>query len=119
MHRAWGIHEIASSIIACIKEWELPDDEFMTDKSKKALAALARTCRVLSPIALDELWANPGDIFPILKCLPSDVWNEVKDRSVSVVVPSSCHEFGELKISSVQQVCLYKGSFAFRMGKNL
>ena len=43
-----------------------------TDTKKKALARLARTCRLFHPVALDVLWSNLDGFAPLLLCLPAE-----------------------------------------------
>ncbi|KAJ7633444.1 hypothetical protein DFH06DRAFT_1479675 [Mycena polygramma] len=63
MHRTWQIPEVVELICGAA--------EFST------LASLARTCQTVQPPALAVLWANQKDFTRLLKCLPSDLWEEV------------------------------------------
>ncbi|EIW85496.1 hypothetical protein CONPUDRAFT_150305 [Coniophora puteana RWD-64-598 SS2] len=56
MHRALLISEVARNITYCQSE-------------KKALAALAQTCRAFSEPALDALWRELDSLLPLLECL--------------------------------------------------
>ncbi|KAF5376500.1 hypothetical protein D9615_008661 [Tricholomella constricta] len=38
------------------------------------LAALARTCRTFSEPAQDGLWYEIGNLIPLIKCMPEDLW---------------------------------------------
>ncbi|KAJ3557282.1 hypothetical protein NM688_g1554 [Phlebia brevispora] len=89
MHQAWQIHEIATCIIRHAKTYDA--QVRVEAASLSALAALARTCQTLSSPALDELWAEPPDLLPILKCLPSHLWQ-------SRVVPGGFISATEFKL---------------------
>ncbi|KAF7791367.1 hypothetical protein EIP86_002381 [Pleurotus ostreatoroseus] len=79
MHRAWQIDEVSNRIVSHVKTYDArgvrPDPT-----SLAALAALARTCRVVSSPALDQLWADLHSLLPILRCLPPELWS-VKSAS--------------------------------------
>ena len=63
MHRAWLVHEILLNIFAAL--WE-------ADKPYSQLHAVSRTCRSLSPLALDFLWAELSDALPLLQFINQD-----------------------------------------------
>ncbi|KAJ7658153.1 hypothetical protein DFH06DRAFT_1327441 [Mycena polygramma] len=48
---------------------------------RKALASLARTCRLFSEIALDILWREPGSLLFLLKCFPQHTWETEASQS--------------------------------------
>jgi hypothetical protein len=60
MHRALLVDEILLSILAALNQ---------EDKSYSHLNAVARTCRFLSPLALDFLWSELSDLWPLLQYL--------------------------------------------------
>ncbi|OAX36655.1 hypothetical protein K503DRAFT_801857 [Rhizopogon vinicolor AM-OR11-026] len=64
MHHALLVDEILLSILAAL--WE-------TDKSHSQLNAVARTCRFLSPLALDFLWSELWDVWPLIQYLKPSV----------------------------------------------
>jgi hypothetical protein len=51
--------------------------EFTDDSA--TLFNLATVCHLLSELALDVLWAIYGDLIPLLKSMPPDLWQEVSD----------------------------------------
>jgi hypothetical protein len=46
---------------------------------------LALVCKTFSEVALDMLWRWQGDIRPLLKCFPQDLWEESKGTSKTFV----------------------------------
>ncbi|KAJ7622703.1 hypothetical protein B0H17DRAFT_1289823 [Mycena rosella] len=68
MHRGLRIPEVVELICG--------EAKFST------LVALAQTCQALQPPALSVLWRDQSDLMPLLKCLPSDLWEleEVENR---------------------------------------
>ncbi|KAJ7105967.1 hypothetical protein C8R44DRAFT_745618 [Mycena epipterygia] len=42
----------------------------------RPLAALARTCRAFQELALDQLWRSQNTLHNIIRCLPTDLWEE-------------------------------------------
>ena len=76
-HRAWEIPEITAVIAASLKEYvEGGFGPKLSKGSLASLAGLARTCHGIAAVALDELWAEPGDLRAILRLLPSRLWEE-------------------------------------------
>ncbi|KAG0692046.1 hypothetical protein DFH29DRAFT_766140, partial [Suillus ampliporus] len=57
MHHALLVDEIMLNILAALRE---------ADKPYRQLNAVARSCRFLSPLALDILWSELPDIRPLL-----------------------------------------------------
>ncbi|KAJ7060511.1 hypothetical protein C8F01DRAFT_1293012, partial [Mycena amicta] len=43
-----------------------------------SLAAVARTCKTFTDPALDPLWAEQSNLENLLKCLPSNCWQEIE-----------------------------------------
>ncbi|KAJ6507435.1 hypothetical protein C8R47DRAFT_94068 [Mycena vitilis] len=72
MHRTWQIPEVVELICGAA--------DFPT------LASLARTCQTVQPPALAVLWANQKDFTRLLKCLPSDLWEEVAGTAPTITV---------------------------------
>ncbi|KAJ7049631.1 hypothetical protein C8F01DRAFT_1378275 [Mycena amicta] len=76
MHHGLRIAEILDNILSNFLT------EYANDYSNtSALACLARTCRIFTDPALDALWMKQTTLNNILKCLPSECWEEtaVKD----------------------------------------
>ncbi|KAK7020358.1 hypothetical protein R3P38DRAFT_1204381 [Favolaschia claudopus] len=69
MHRCLDIPEILQHIFQDVDT----DDGLRRDLP--SLAALARTCRSFSPVALDNLWGVLVGLDPILRCMPSDLYS--------------------------------------------
>ncbi|KDQ62058.1 hypothetical protein JAAARDRAFT_29959 [Jaapia argillacea MUCL 33604] len=67
MHRCLQVPEILSLIFLQVEQ---------EPGGKKTLAALARTCHAFHDPALDVLWYEQQDFSTLLKCMPSDLWNE-------------------------------------------
>ncbi|EMD37933.1 hypothetical protein CERSUDRAFT_114574 [Gelatoporia subvermispora B] len=67
MHRALETPEIITLILRYAKT---PDGS--TDNP--TLAAVARTCRILSDIALDLLWERQEGLVNFIRCMPEDAW---------------------------------------------
>jgi hypothetical protein len=64
MHRALATPDVLALIVAHCAE------------SKDALAALARTCQVISEYALDELWHTIDSVILLARCMPPRFWDE-------------------------------------------
>ncbi|KAJ7049623.1 hypothetical protein C8F01DRAFT_727007 [Mycena amicta] len=45
---------------------------------RRSLAAVARTCKTFTDPALDVLWAEQSNLENLLKCLPSNCWQEIE-----------------------------------------
>ncbi|KII88738.1 hypothetical protein PLICRDRAFT_54566 [Plicaturopsis crispa FD-325 SS-3] len=83
MHRCLAIPEILAMIFE-----QVPCGEMPTAVGKRDLAALARTCKLFSPFALDLLWSVQEGLRPLVRCMPSDLWMErdmSTERSRSVL----------------------------------
>ncbi|KAJ7457447.1 hypothetical protein FB451DRAFT_1142682 [Mycena latifolia] len=70
MHRCLGILEIIELIC------EHLEGAYLTQDGRKACAALARTCKDFHGPALDVLWRIQYTLENIIKCLPSNLWEE-------------------------------------------
>jgi len=80
MHVCLSIPEILAIICTEVAPEVVPDvDLDSTEKQDLAsLAALARTSHIFSESALNALWSSLADIVPLLRCMPSDLWEERK-----------------------------------------
>ncbi|KAJ7060496.1 hypothetical protein C8F01DRAFT_988477 [Mycena amicta] len=72
MHHCLHISEILENTFAQFdtSDWN------SNGSSSRDLAALARTCRTFSDVALDALWLEPRSMNAIIKCLPPTAWSE-------------------------------------------
>ncbi|KAJ7049629.1 hypothetical protein C8F01DRAFT_1036052 [Mycena amicta] len=68
MHHSLRIAEVLDNIFAHLTEGEKSDST--------ALGRLARTCKAFTESALDALWWEQKTLDNLLKCLPSDCWEE-------------------------------------------
>ncbi|KAK7001358.1 hypothetical protein R3P38DRAFT_3048711 [Favolaschia claudopus] len=73
MHRGLRIPEVVELICAAAEP--------------SALAVLSRTCQTFQTPALAVLWATQKQLTNLLKCLPSDVWEEVQNHPGHVHSP--------------------------------
>ncbi|KZT21884.1 hypothetical protein NEOLEDRAFT_1244329 [Neolentinus lepideus HHB14362 ss-1] len=67
VHRCLRVSEIFGNMIGYVVEDEA---------RRRTLNALARTCKLYSPQALDELWRTQDSIVPLIKCMPNDLWTD-------------------------------------------
>ncbi|TFY73805.1 hypothetical protein EWM64_g10206, partial [Hericium alpestre] len=72
MHRLWDNFDVVTLIIECIADQEPSEVE-------QTLAALARVCRGISPVALDALWKRWTD-FRRVDCLLQSIKAEGHDE---------------------------------------
>lgn len=49
---------------------------------RRSLANAAVTCRTFYEPAMDRLWSELDDLFPLIKCMAPDLWNETRDVSL-------------------------------------
>ncbi|KAJ6481984.1 hypothetical protein C8R45DRAFT_1003695 [Mycena sanguinolenta] len=73
MHRALSIREVVE--MACCHLLPNVHDVGSLAEGRKALLALASTCKVLLAPALDTLWRDQNSIVPWLSCFPEDLFN--------------------------------------------
>jgi hypothetical protein len=66
MHRALATPDVLAAIVVHCAE------------SKDALAALARTCHLISDYALDELWHTIDSVILLARCMPPRYWDEIR-----------------------------------------
>jgi hypothetical protein len=85
MHVCLSIPEILA--IICSKFAPSSDLTGEHEHDLAALAVLARTSRIFYDPALNALWNGLGTIFPLLRCMPSDLWEE-KDVCGEIVLVS-------------------------------
>ncbi|KAJ7605654.1 hypothetical protein FB45DRAFT_692084, partial [Roridomyces roridus] len=78
MHPCLRIAEIVDLIFEELKECDLTRN--------RTLAALARTCRGFHEPALDVLWSEQCTLRHVLKCLPSNLWEEIPGKSGKTVL---------------------------------
>ncbi|KAG0704292.1 hypothetical protein DFH29DRAFT_389520 [Suillus ampliporus] len=78
MHHALLVDEIVLNILAALRE---------ADKPYRQLNAVARSCRFLSPLALDILWSELPDVRPLLQYLKPRISNDPCSS-----VPSACFQ---------------------------
>ncbi|KAJ7647901.1 hypothetical protein FB45DRAFT_894727 [Roridomyces roridus] len=69
MHPCLEIPELVENIVS-----QLGQDP---EKNLGSLAALARTARVLQDAALDALWRTQSSVLNVLRCMPSDLFEDV------------------------------------------
>ncbi|KAJ7666772.1 hypothetical protein DFH06DRAFT_1040271 [Mycena polygramma] len=75
MHRTLSIPEIVGLIC------EHLEGGYRIRESRADFAALARTCKSFHDPALDKLWRRQNTLAHVLKCLPSDLWEETNDAN--------------------------------------
>jgi hypothetical protein len=76
MHVCLSIPEILAVI--CTEVVPDVDLDSRENQDLASLAALAGTSHVFSESALNALWSGLADIVPLLRCMPSDLWEERK-----------------------------------------
>ncbi|KAJ7666767.1 hypothetical protein DFH06DRAFT_1469958 [Mycena polygramma] len=76
MHRALAVPEIVGLIFDHL------EGVYLALNRRQDFAALARTCKSFHDPALDVLWKRQNTLTYILKCLPSDVWEETHDADL-------------------------------------
>jgi len=74
MHRCLYIPELLRQIILSTG---VEDSHMGAQPDHSTLASLARTCRTFYEPALDALWKTQYDLCALVKCMPSDSWEEV------------------------------------------
>ncbi|KAJ7657238.1 hypothetical protein DFH06DRAFT_1045211 [Mycena polygramma] len=67
MHRTLRLPEVLVSVFSYLDP----------TADAKDLAGLARTCIGFHSIALDALWSHQNGVLNLLRCMPSDLWEEV------------------------------------------
>jgi hypothetical protein len=95
-HRALSIREVVG--LACYHLLPgMHDAHGLAEvpRGRKALLALASTCKVLQTPALDALWRHQDDIVPWLSCFPDDLFNmrPALASEESPLVNPSCYCF--------------------------
>ncbi|KAJ7054951.1 hypothetical protein C8F01DRAFT_1259365 [Mycena amicta] len=71
MHHGLRIPELLDNIFS-----NFLDSKYYLNPNTATLACLARTCRIFMDPALDALWMKQTTLNNILKCLPSECWEE-------------------------------------------
>lgn len=70
MHHALKIPEIQHIIFTFVFDDSLPRVK------KRNLVSLAVTSQVFKHVALDIIWYTLGNVVPLIKCLPEDLYYE-------------------------------------------
>lgn len=70
MHYALEIPEIQHIIFTFVFDDSLPRVR------KRNLVSVAVTSQLFKNVALDILWRTLGNLVPLIKCLPEDLWHE-------------------------------------------
>jgi hypothetical protein len=84
MHKCLSISEVVSKV--CLQL--VCDVPYASNgQYPGTLAAFAATCRAISEPALDTLWHTQSTIAPLLRCMPSDLWEgaEVEEAGSPLV----------------------------------
>lgn len=94
--------------------------------AKSTIVAFATVCKALERPVLDALWESQDDWFQLLKCFPSDVWEERDNAFVScrssasarrrltplvdpfLAFPPQSHPS---RMGSLQEICVEDGSY--------
>jgi hypothetical protein len=63
--------------------------ELVASESKATAVSLACCCKTFENPALDELWETQDQLFPLLKSLPGDIWEEEDGDFVSASTAST------------------------------
>jgi len=71
MHRSLLISEVVANICYELAGYHHPI-------CPGSLAAFAATCRAMSEPALDVLWHAQSSLGPLLRCMPSDLWEAIE-----------------------------------------
>lgn len=80
MHRCFLIPELVEQIC------EEVNNSNTGGKDRKTLVALAQTRKLFQEPALNLVWHTLESFEPVVKCLPSDMWELKEDRGVFVLV---------------------------------
>ena len=65
-------------------------------ETRRSLSFLARTCRAFYEPAMDVLYAELGTLDPLVRGLPTDLWD--MDATTGLLV-SAEHHFGQLNLT--------------------
>jgi hypothetical protein len=68
-HRCLLFPEIFDAICA-----EINSQSNLRGERSLLLVTLAQTCRSFQALALDHLWCDIDNIVPLIKCMPTDLW---------------------------------------------
>ena len=63
--------------------------ELVASGAKATAVSLACCCKIFEDPALDELWETQYQLFPLLKSLPGDIWEEKDGCLVSPLTAST------------------------------
>ena len=89
MHVALLIPELLGSILGYLEDTPQFPGEHTYGPGRKALAALASTCRALSEPALDALWRRLYTLKPLMLCVPTKAEVHTPPRDAALVWHSS------------------------------
>lgn len=70
MHNIWLNQDILRSILDVYEDYKVDQEA----ERLRTLAALARTCKALYELAMDDLWSVLDDVSPLVKCMPEKAW---------------------------------------------
>ncbi|KAF8349650.1 hypothetical protein F5887DRAFT_504978 [Amanita rubescens] len=84
-----GTESATHRVLLCAELYHLICKNF----DRQTLLALSRTCRDLKETALDLLWSEIPDFSVLIRCMPSDLWEEREIRGSRYV--SLCREIRE------------------------
>lgn len=91
----------------CLQIPELQEEIFQNlDDDGPSLAALARTCRMVSGSALDVLWGNNGTLYNLMKTISLSLWGEITEMN----------EYGNLHRKVVRAFTITKRRVGFTHG---
>ncbi|KAJ7221227.1 hypothetical protein B0H12DRAFT_303655 [Mycena haematopus] len=97
MHRCLEIPEVVSWICCIIKDHR---EAFSESEALATLAALARTCKMLSSPALDILWRDSPSLANILRCMPDDLWSGLETGDFHLRRPAVNSDWERLLVYS-------------------
>lgn len=77
------VYSIATSRHHCLAIEEIQSVVFEyvaldTSTGQRTLLSVALSCKVFLGPSLDVLWRTQASLVPLLKCMPSDLWEEVR-----------------------------------------
>lgn len=96
MHRCLEVQELFQEIVEYVLE---EPSTVQPGDDRKSVANVALACRAFYGGATDVLWSNLDNLFPLIKCMPKDLWEEEVVRE----------EFGGPRhtlVCSVNEICV-------------
>jgi hypothetical protein len=73
MHHSLQITEVLSHIFEYV---------FNDEQGQRNISALALTCQAFRDPALAILWRQMTSLVPLIKCFPSDLWEERVEHEI-------------------------------------